>query len=285
MISPSRSFLIVSLTLVCLCNYCFGQVIDLGLGGGWKTSIETPYNLKKKIDIPISIAAASLIVGGFIIKSYKTPLTTLELDSPDISKIPSFDLSAIRQSNPSYQTASDVLEYTAVALPFLAFFDKRISGHGIQIVAMYLETVAIDFALYNMTTGLINRRRPFTYNTDTSKVPLAARKGPGVKQSFFSGHTSNAATATFFGARVFTDLRPQSKLVPFVWIAAAGVPAFTAFSRYKAGKHFPSDVIVGYLIGASVGYFVPTLHKYEYLRKLSVAPTFENRGLVMTYTF
>src|SRR4029077_16601723 len=117
-------------------------------------------------------------------------------------------------------------------------------------------------------------------------VPLSARKGATVKESFFSGHTSNAATATFFGARVFTDLRPHSKLVPFVWIAAAGVPAFTAYSRYKAGKHFPSDVVVGYIVGASIGYFVPQLHKYDYLEKhVSLSPTFDSKGFVMTYTF
>jgi membrane-associated phospholipid phosphatase len=212
----------------------------------------------------------------------------MELDFPDTSKIPKFDLSAIHQHNPTYQSASDILEYTAVALPFLAFVDKRVSGHAKQIVGMYLETLAIDFAVYNMTTGIVNRRRPLTYNTDTSQVPLKAREGATVKESFFSGHTSNAATATFFGARVFTDLRPHSALVPFVWIAAAGVPAFTAFSRYKAGKHFPSDVVVGYIVGASIGYFVPQIHKYDYLEKhVALAPTFEdkNKGFVMTYTF
>lgn len=289
-----RNFFILPLTLVCLCNSCFGQAIDLGIKD-WRTSVETPYNLKKKIDIPISAAAAALIIGGFILKSGKTPLTDLEISNPDTSKIPKFDLSAIHQANPSYQSASDILEYIAVAMPFLAFVDKRVNGHGLQIAAMYLETLAIDFAAYNMTTGLVNRRRPLTYNLDSTfnaatgemepNVPLETKQGPTVKESFFSGHTCNAATATFFGARVFTDLRPHSKLIPFVWIAAAGVPAFTAYSRYKAGKHFPSDVFVGYFVGASIGYLVPTLHKYKYLRQASITPSFENNGLAMTYTF
>ncbi|HYV90457.1 MAG TPA: phosphatase PAP2 family protein [Chitinophagales bacterium] len=280
----SRNFFILLLSFVCLSVSCFSQLIDLGLRD-WKTSIETPYNLKKKIDIPVCIGAVALIGGGFVLKTFKTPLTDEELAHPDTSKIPSFDLSAIHQANPSYQKASDILEITAMALPFIAYVDKRVSGHGSQIVAIYLETLAIDFAAYNVTTGIVNRHRPLTYNTDTTEVPLKTRKGPSVKESFFSGHTCNAATATFCGAKIFTDLRPHSKLVPFVWIAAAGVPAFTAYSRYKAGKHFPSDVIVGYIVGASIGYFVPQLHKYATPDKLSLAPAFDEKGLVMTYTF
>jgi len=296
MIHTCRSLLILFLSFVCLSNSCFGQVIDLGVKD-WKTSVETPFHLNKKIDLPVSIAASALIIGGFALKTLKPSISMDDLLNPDTSRIPSFDLSAIHQANPSYQTASDILEYTAVALPFLAFVDKRVSGHAPQIMAMYFETLAIDFAAYNMTTALVNRRRPLTYNTDThieqingvdslvADVPLSSKQKGNVLESFFSGHTCNAATATFFGARIFTDLRPHSALVPFVWVAAAGVPAFTAFSRYKAGKHFPSDVVVGYLVGASIGYFVPQLHKYDYLEHVSLSPTFENKGLVMTYTF
>ncbi|MEO5673571.1 MAG: phosphatase PAP2 family protein [Chitinophagales bacterium] len=292
----ARKVITSFLCVVFCCNYCFSQLIDLGLSG-YKTSIETPYNLDKQKDLAVSLSAVALIGTGFFLKSLKPSIDSIDLVNPDISKIPSFDISAIHQSNPGYQKASDILEYVAVALPFLAFVDKRVSGHGGQIVFMYLETLALDFALYNMTTGLVNRRRPLTFNTDThveiingiesivSDVPQSSKERAGVLESFFSGHTCNAATATFFGARVFTDLRPQSKLVPFVWIAAAGVPAFTAFSRYKAGKHFPSDVIVGYLVGASVGYFVPQFHKYHYLKNLSFSPTFENKGMAMTYRF
>jgi membrane-associated phospholipid phosphatase len=294
--SPTRFFSVLFLGTLFTFNTCFAQLIQIR-AKDWKTSIETPFNLKRKIDLPVTIAATALIIGGFAIKTLKPSIDSFDLANPDVSKIPSFDLSAIHQANPGYQTASDILEYTAVALPFLAFVDKRVSGHAPQIIAMYFETLAIDFAAYNVTTALVNRSRPLTYNTDTHHeeingidsivpdVPLSSKEKGNVLESFFSGHTCNAATATFFGARVFTDLRPHSALVPFVWVAAAGVPAFTAFSRYKAGKHFPSDVVVGYLVGASIGYFVPQLHKYDYLEHLSLSPSFDNKGVVMTYTF
>ena len=45
------------------------------------------------------------------------------------------------------------------------------------------------------------------------------------------------------------------------------MPAVTAWARVGAGKHFASDVIVGYLTGAAIGYLVPELHKRWARRK------------------
>ena len=39
------------------------------------------------------------------------------------------------------------------------------------------------------------------------------------------------------------------------------LPAVTGYLRFKAGKHFPTDIIVGYGVGATIGYLVPELHK------------------------
>ena len=46
-------------------------------------------------------------------------------------------------------------------------------------------------------------------------------------------------------------------------MAAAVVPAITAYLRVKGGKHFYTDVITGYLVGAAVGLIVPELHKTD----------------------
>jgi membrane-associated phospholipid phosphatase len=281
------------LALLCFGNSGFSQPITLNLSD-YRTSIETPYRLDKKKDLAIGLGASALIITGLIFKGIKPATDSLDIINSDISKIPSFDRSAIHQSNGTYQSASDILEITALALPFVAFVDKRVSGHAPQIILLYLETLSLDFAAYNMTTGIVNRRRPLTYNTDSSineagvlvpDVPFGAKLTSGAQESFFSGHTSIAATATFFGARVFTDLRPQSKLVPFVWGAAIFVPGFVGFSRYKAGKHFPSDVVTGYLIGAAIGYLNPTLHKIKLQDRLSFYPMFDNNGFGMTYNF
>ncbi|MFI5134785.1 MAG: phosphatase PAP2 family protein [Chitinophagales bacterium] len=290
--SHRRRILFFFLSCTCCFHFVFGQQIDLGIKN-YKTSIESPYHLDLKKDLIVSGASVALIGTAYYLRTLRTPLDSAQLLYPDISKIPSFDLSAIHNYDQTYVTASDVLLYTAVALPFISFFDKRVSGHAPQIIAMYLETLAINEAIHSMTTVIANRRRPYTFNTDSSinsdgikvpEVPFSVKEKKGNLNSYFSGHTSTATAATFFGARIFTDFRPHSKLVPFVWTAAALVPAFTGFARVKAGKHFPSDVVTGYAVGAAIGYLVPTLHKIKN-KNLSFAPALDGQGLYMSYNF
>jgi membrane-associated phospholipid phosphatase len=288
MLHNCRKAVVCLLAFICFRNYCQGQLIDLGLST-YKTSIESPYRLDPKKDVAVSVGALALIGTGFLIKTKKPKTDPIHLLHPNIYEIPSFDRYATHKYNNAYLAASDILEYTAVAMPFLAFFDKRVTGLGLSIIALYLETIAINTAAYNMTTAIVDRRRPLTYNTDTLKdgitpeVPFDRKTTASTLMSFYSGHTSNAAAATFYGARVFTELRPHSVLVPFVWAAAAAVPAFVGFSRIEAGKHYPSDVVAGYIIGASIGFFNPMLHKIKDDR-LTLSPSYDG-GLSLVYSF
>ena len=98
----------------------------------------------------------------------------------------------------------------------------------------------------------------------SEKTALESKQTFTAGASFFSGHTSCVASNSFFAARVFSDYYPESKWKPVVWGAAIALPAVTGYLRVKAGKHYPSDVIAGYAVGAAVGYFVPKLHRTPY---------------------
>ena len=282
-----KKLLIIFLSLLCIDKFCFSQTIDLGMKN-YKTSIESPYRLDLTKDLIASGSAVVLTGIGFYIKGLRTPIDSDALLFPDTSKIPSIDLVAIHLYDKSFVTASDVLLYTSMAMPFISFIDKRVSGHAPQIIAMYFETLAINFGIQTLTTAITSRRRPYTFNTDSvagePEVSFSTKEGIGNRNSYYSGHTSTAASATFFGARVFTDFRPHSKLVPYVWVAAALVPAFVGFSRVEAGEHFPTDVITGYLVGGAIGYLVPTLHKIKE-KNLSFSPAYDGKGFYMCYTF
>jgi len=58
---------------------------------------------------------------------------------------------------------------------------------------------------------------------------------------------------------VYHDLNPNSDFDPVIWTTAALIPAITGYLRVKGGKHFPTDVVVGYVVGALVGILVPRL--------------------------
>jgi uncharacterized membrane protein len=278
---------------------CFSraQSFDLGLPD-YKTSVQSPYRLDVKKDLGVAAGVVAGTTMGYFLKGLRTPLDSADVLFPDTSRIPSFDLVSIHQYDNTYVSTSNIVLGTAMLMPFIAFFDKRVSGHAPQVVAMYFETLGLNFGLQTLSVSISNRRRPYTFNTDSNlvynaetdleelqaEVPLDVKLRKGNQNSFYSGHTSMAAAATFFGARVFTDFRPHSKLVPVVWGAAAIVPAFAGYSRIKAGKHYPSDVVTGYLVGAAIGYLVPTLHKIKNDR-LSFSPTFDGQGFVLHYRF
>jgi len=73
--------------------------------------------------------------------------------------------------------------------------------------------------------------------------------------SFFSSHTSTTTAFAFAVAQIATRRRVRTPLV-FLLGAAAGL---TGYLRIASDRHYFSDVIVGGLVGATVGTLVPRL--------------------------
>ena len=156
----------------------------------------------------------------------------------------------------------------------LVAIDKTERQQAGKVLVMYTESLAITAALYTVTAGAINRSRPLVYpdKNGNFKADLDKRESNNSQRSFYAGHVAATASTTFFAAKVFSDLHPDSKLKPFVWVTAAALPVVTGYYRYKAGEHFLSDITLGYVLGAGVGILVPQLHKINNFNRVSIAP-------------
>jgi len=77
-------------------------------------------------------------------------------------------------------------------------------------------------------------------------------------------------TTTFFAAKVFSDYHPNSKLRPYLWTAAALATGTTGYLRYRSGRHFPSDILVGAAVGTLSGILVPQFHKVKFIKNENV---------------
>lgn len=188
----------------------------------------------------------------------KHKLTTDEIANLKSANINSFDRPAVKYYSSSAAGTSDVLMISSLALPFALLLDKNIRDNSWQTAAMYFETMAIASVGINLSKGLISRPRPYVYNPSVSE---SEKQKTDATNSFFSGHTAISVAGTFFAATVFCDYNPDSKWKPVVWFGAAAIPLATGIYRYRAGKHFPTDVIVGYCWGAFSGIVIPQLHR------------------------
>ena len=218
---------------------------------------EGAYDLRAGREIPLLATGAAGVTASILLRNKREPLS-LE----DVGKLNISDILAIDQGDHNYSESaaatSDVLVLSSFAAPLavLAFDDARSDAGTLGLIL--LETVMLNEALTGITKALVSRPRPYTYN---QQAPEAVRTSRENTFSFFSGHTSHSAAVSFFTAKTISDYVDRPGVEAATWAGAILLPAATGFFRYKAGKHFPSDVVVGYLVGASVGFLVPHIHE------------------------
>lgn len=87
---------------------------------------------------------------------------------------------------------------------------------------------------------LLPRRRPAWED-----VPVARRLNPNERPSSSSFPSGHAASAAAFTTAVAMEC-------PAIGLVVAPVAAAVAYSRLHTGVHYPSDVIVGLLLGSGI---------------------------------
>lgn len=229
----------------------------------------SPYKTDFLVDGGITLGLGALSATGLYLVQQKDGLTNAELAALDRNDIPKIDRSAAGKYNERAQTISDIFCYpTLLIAPGLLALNPEARGRYGQVLGLYLQTMMANNAIFTMTVGNVYRYRPYLYGTEGG----ARRNGEIATNSFFGGHTANTAAATFFAAKVFHDFNPGSSAEPFVWGAAALVPVAVGYYRIEAGKHFLTDNMVGYAVGATMGIVVPQLHKVGRSRGVSMVP-------------
>lgn len=246
-----------------------------------------PYNTSLKHEWPYLAVGTGLAVGGFLFKTYDNvvPYTQEQLNALNRNDINSFDRGATYNNSQTANTASNLLVLGTAVLPAV-FLTGHHTGSDIGSIALITyEVVAINYGITNTVKSFVNRPRPYVYNPDLS---YAERTDADSRYSFFSGHTSVTASFSFLFAKVLTDYHPNMDkgLKIGIWSFASLLPATTGYFRVQAGKHYPTDVITGYLVGASIGWLVPQLHK-KGKDNFSVYPTwlYNHQALGFTWKF
>lgn len=232
------------------------------------------YDFKFAWEAPVTAAMFTASVIGFDKMKDKDRLSVSKINGLKESDIWGIDRVSLRQ-DASYrfkaQDISDIGLNISLALPALLAIDDKIRKEWLDLLFIYFETQATTNIFYVYGSAMWTKRiRPYVYYDD---VPLEEKLESGATDSFFSGHIANVAAATFFMAKVYTDFHPEIGNKKW-WLYGAALipPAFVGVMRIKALKHFPTDLVVGTLVGAGLGIIIPELHKVKKRKNLQIIP-------------
>lgn len=217
-----------------------------------------PYNPSNATNAGLIAFGATVTVGSMFLDKKVKPLTEADIQGLDFDKILPIDRFSTRHLSFKSDEFTDKLLLTSFASPFFLMLDRTGRDNFNDMALIVFEGAMINSALINLSKTSVKRARPYNYNPD---APLDIKLRKSSRYSFYSGHVATSAYFSFTTAQLYSDLHPDSKAKPFIWAAAGLLPAAVAYGRMRAGKHFFTDVLVGFAAGTAIALTVPALHR------------------------
>jgi len=213
-------------------------------------------------DLPVMLLAVTMTAWP---RFFERDLASQDTTVRDRTSVNSFDRVATRLWSPTLSRTSDGVLYGSVATAFailtIQSTARRDDARAWAIRAgVMAESVLVASGLTQVVKSAVRRPRPPWFNP---AAPDTARSEPDGRLSFWSGHTVLVASALASLTTVQWIDAPGSLEA---WVSTAltlVVVPLTASLRVLAGRHYPTDVLAGGLVGVAVGVGVPLLHQYR----------------------
>ena len=219
---------------------------------------QSPYDLDRPNETAWLASGLALCASGAL-AYFKLPFPALPpAVAPDVSTINGFDRALMEPYHEDH--LGDALLLTSCAMPFSLMSRSDVKEDADALALMWFEAALINQGLVFISKSLVQRPRPYTYDTT---APLSLTEKRDSRLSFYSGHTSWSAMNCFYTATVFSDYSDDRDAETAVWIGAAVYSALTGYARVSSGHHFVTDAITGFVIGAAIGHLVPALHRTD----------------------
>ena len=175
---------------------------------------------------------------------------TLYSQNADIYLLRKMNLNRNERSDAAFNTISQTARPFSIAAPMVVFGigwienNKSVRQKGLMMGASFFVATALTTTLKYS----ISRQRPYVTYPDIEKISV------GGSPSFPSGHTSDA----------FSNATSLSLAFPKWYVIAPSYAYASAvgYSRMHLGVHYPSDVIVGAVVGAGSAYLCYKAQKW-----------------------
>ena len=264
-----RSLFRVCFAVLLLAAYVFSAPGTIHLGN---TVPENPspiavpphhYEVSVRLDVPLSLGVVLMSALG--VSQYYGMDVIAEKDLKPKSELMPWDRPFAGRYS---EWATVVSHYSAV----LAVAPLALAGYSLYrddagaydfgaFTLMFAEAIALQNALNQVSRSTQLWPRPYVY-AKSGKGAEKARKADGEAYgSFYSGHASAAFTVATFTGEWFSEMYPNSRYKNLVWASSYTLAGAVGILRVVAGKHYPSDVIVGALVGTGVSFGILKLHE------------------------
>jgi membrane-associated phospholipid phosphatase len=172
----------------------------------------------------------------------------------DPASVWSLDRVGIRSHSSAAGTASNVLLIGEGGVAFLAALDGADGPAARGRLAVLADAGAWSAAASSWFKALAHRSRPVLYTSGAAAV--AGDRDS--RESFPSGHATVAfAIAASYAALARRDHAPHAtRNTVFLFAGATAVSVL----RVAAGRHFPTDILAGAVLGTGVGLVVARWH-------------------------
>ncbi len=205
-----------------------------------------------------SVLALDLSNNYFDRQLIKAP-TELELNALSQDDVPFFDKIAFQPYSSTLKGYSNYAAYLATGSTIYCLYesDRRVLLNNLLV---FSEIMIVQSAIVKWTKTLTHRYRPFVYDEDVS---YSKKKQRNSQHSFYSMHSSTVFASATCGYYYYFQKYGHNILIGSLLFGTAGA---TAILRVAAAQHFPSDVVVGAIVGSGISYVICKYHQNKKLK-------------------
>ncbi len=141
---------------------------------------------------------------------------------------------------------------------WVSLFIKKYEIKKVMILLFFLVAlITLTDQTSNRVKHSVKRYRP-THNLEIKDQIHTVNDYQGGQYGFFSGHAANSFGIAMLLFLLFKEHSILIRSSFFVW---AGI---TAYSRLYLGVHYPSDILVGIVVGLIWGYVIYQLIQFTF---------------------
>lgn len=262
--------------ILCVKNTCFKVffavmcVSTLVMGSPGVFSPENPYSIPSRhydvsvrLDVPLVLGIA--LTSALGVHQYYGMERLEANDLKNKSDFFPWDRPFVGHYNDWATTVSHysaVLAVAPFALAGYSWFKGDADAHDFGAYSiMLVEAFLLQNALNQIVRSSQLWPRPYVYSKGGKGAEKAGDARGEAYGSFYSGHASAAFTVAVFTGEWFSEIYPNSKYKSIVWASSFALAAGVGALRVVAGKHYPTDVVVGSLVGAGVSLGIIKIHE------------------------